>query len=179
MRDNISNAILNQQFTFKVFDNQSDLFQLVVTILFAIIVSEALALFLYRLISTYTRNNFYSIFPSYTTFMYDLIDPNEHPYIPYLGMSTSSSYLSLDERKLLIDKILTTRRFDTKRELTFSHRDWKGCIKKDCLHLKQLLDNNDVDDELQCAICLVEFGEITFLNIIIGNSSINQCLFLT
>eukprot|EP01083_Nonionella_stella_P022962 63472_1 len=151
--DTMNNAILSQQFTYRLFENkESNLTELVVTVLFAILISEALALFLYRIISTYTQNHFYSTFTSYTAFLNEMIDDNEGASFPrstVMGMSRSGSQLSLDERKLLMDNILTTRLFDKK------HVPGANLMKiRNILQRKD--DNEDDSDAFQCAICLVE-----------------------
>jgi hypothetical protein len=154
--DTMNNAILSQQFTYRLFENkESNLTELVVTVLFAILISEALALFLYRIISTYTQNHFYSTFTSYTAFLNEMIDDNEGASFPrstVMGMSRSGSQLSLDERKLLMDNILTTRLFDKK------HVPGANLMKiRNILQRKD--DNEDDSDAFQCAICLVELGK--------------------
>mmetsp|Transcript_21870 Transcript_21870/g.32736 ORF Transcript_21870/g.32736 Transcript_21870/m.32736 type:complete len:212 (+) Transcript_21870:169-804(+) len=170
MRDSIHIAILSDQFKSSLFDNHYNITQIVVTILLAMIISEALALVLYRIISSYTEQHFYSTFPSYSIFMFDLIDSNEHPFMPlgeqlHGGAGRGSHHISLDERRLLIDKILTTKRLDERsvKLRNINERDEiENRVQKDPLCHKsssvsslQSLEGTSTSSDV-CPICLVE-----------------------
>lgn len=155
MIDSIHNAILSDQFKSSLFDNHY-ITELVATILFAMIISEALAMVLIRMISAYTEQHFYSTFPPFSIFMYDLIDSNEH-----LGEHVEASrglHISLDERRLLIDKVLTTRQLDERSTEPSKDEIDKDEIKKNleqqsCVPSLQSLEGTNSQ---VCAICLAE-----------------------
>lgn len=176
------NATLTQKFTSRLFDHENHVIELMLSMLFAIIVSETLAFLLYQMISTHSQAHFYSTFPSYTSFMYDLIDGNESPSIPVNGvMNRSISRLSLYKRKLLIGKKLTTRRLDASQgkkgvnqaSFFLNHGDTGSCFlnllrqhitsSKSNMTSTETHKTYNVDEDytygFQCAICLVEFSK--------------------
>lgn len=95
--------IIKQNIISKLVDDDNS-YNLIVSILFAILLSEALAIMLYRMMSTYCDSHFYNTFTSYTSLMYDLIDGNERPNL-HLHQDL------LEDRRLLIGKMLYTRKW--------------------------------------------------------------------
>ena len=164
MEEYINSALLLDELSSRILNSNRNVTELVVTIIFAILVSEALALLLYRLLSIYAENRFYSTFHSYTSFMLDLIDENEDPTIPTSRheMRSSGSHL-LDERKLNIEKALLSSQWDDRDSLKadFSSELVHSCSDI-CMNMDPIRGYDQKTAESaqnQCAICLNEFSE--------------------
>ena len=165
MKESISNALFLDELTSRILNSNRNVTELVVTIIFAILISEVLALLLYRLLSIYAENRFYSTFHSYASFMLDLIDENEDPFIPSSRheMMRSGSHSSLDERKIIIEKSLQTRQWDNGDGLKadFASESVHSCSDV-CIKMGSIRDHDHKTTESvenQCAICLNEFSE--------------------